>query len=246
MLVVDNLSFWYDRGLPPIVYGASFQVGAEQVVAIVGASGAGKTTLLRLCSGLMQMQIRRYGAGGMRLTGSVSYKQQPLTEPSHEFSYVPQNCWASLMPGKSARDNILMAVGSKGISKLEENRADRLLAATNMAGIGHLAVVNLSGGQRQRVAVCRALVSEPSIVFMDEPFASLDSGLKPTMGDLLSAMRNDRRLAVVMVTHDIKEAVRIADMIVGTRVTHGRPEYHSWLRQDPDCTESHIDAWVSR
>ena len=245
MLRAEGLSFWYDRGDPPIIYRSNFVVPPAHILAIVGASGSGKSTLLRLAAGLMQAQLRRYGSGRARREGAVYFRSEALREPRPEFSYVPQNCGGSLLPALSARNNVLLAVAANGISPEERRDADDLLAATGIASVGHLRIDKLSGGQRQRVAICRALITRPQIIFLDEPFASLDPGLRPSMGELLIQLRRNG-LSVLMVTHDVAETVRIADEVLSIRITYGRPLDRLWRSGDADFNQERIESWMIR
>jgi len=117
-----------------------------------------------------------------------------------------------------------------------------LIRETGIVDAALLNIRQLSGGQQQRVAICRALVTKPRLLFMDEPFANLDPTLKPTMDELLFRLRRRYNLSVLMVTHDIEGAVRIADEVVGVKPGYSRPFYMSWRR---GVKHEEVGAWMA-
>jgi NitT/TauT family transport system ATP-binding protein len=241
-LDVRNLSFWYDLADLPVVYRCTFTVNPADFLAIIGPSGGGKSTLLRLISGLTQSLCRRFPDLRYEIRGSVTFGGDPLSGPHRSFAYVPQNYAASLLPSLSATDNILLAVKADGISSQERTRADELLSLCGISDVGHLTVFKLSSGQQQRVAICRALITAPKLLFMDEPFANLDPLLRPQMSQLLGQIRTVTGLSVVVVTHDMTGACALADRLLGVRPTYAYPQYVEWTRPFPCATE--IERWM--
>jgi len=240
-LHIRQLAFWYRTDDAPIVYDSTFSVPPGFFVAIVGESGSGKSTLLRLSAGLLQAQLADQPSDTAKLAGSVHYDGRSVLRPQPEFAFVPQNFQAGFLPALSARDNILLAVKEDGISKEEAEEAEMLIRETGIVDAALLNIKQLSGGQQQRVAICRALVTKPRLLFMDEPFANLDPTLKPTMGELLSRLRKRYGLSVLMVTHDIEGAVKIADSTVGVKPGYARPIYEVFPK---NVTPDVVETWM--
>jgi NitT/TauT family transport system ATP-binding protein len=194
VLHFHNVSLAYADG--PVLSGFDFTVAPGEVVVLLGRSGCGKTTLLRLASGLAAPAQGRI-SNAFRRTSMV------FQEPR-------------LLPWSSALDNVVFALKATGLP----DRACRLRAAVLLDRFGFTAAdqrklpAELSGGMQNRVAIARALVVEPDLVLMDEPFAALDIGLRRDLQDLVRDTVARARLAVLFVTHDITEAVRLADRLV--------------------------------
>lgn len=246
MLTVSNLTFWYDTAKSPLIYRCNFEVREREFVAIVGESGGGKTTLLHLCCGLLQAQLDDNIECRYHIEGTVRFNGEEVKKPHPLFSYVPQKYQAALHPVKTAKDNVLMAVLEDGNSQHETILADHLLETCGILDQANINVRRLSGGQQQRVAICRALIKEPSLLLMDEPFANLDFTLKPHMQVLLSGLRDKHPLSVLLVTHDIESAVSLADKIVGVKQTYGIPEHQYWTTAHSNKVElrRHIEDWI--
>jgi NitT/TauT family transport system ATP-binding protein len=184
-----------------VLGGVDLTVAGGQVLAILGPSGVGKTTLLSVLAGLT-----RPNAGGIVSTfqRSAVVFQDPL-----------------LLPWRTARGNV--AFGLAGLSLSREERlqsADAMLERVGLAGEADKYPHQLSGGMRKRVALARALAVEPDLLLIDEAFAALDEGLKRQMQQLVRSVVETRGTAVVAVTHDLSEAIRLADEIF---VVSGRP-----------------------
>lgn len=242
LLRLENASFWYDVSQPPVVFDCNMRVAEAQFVAIVGQSGSGKSTLLRLSCGLLQSDLRAYPNDAARFAGRVCFDGRDVDGPTSRLGYVPQSFQTGMMPSKTARDNILLAVKEDGISDVERQTAEELIRQTGITDAARLNIRQLSGGQQQRVAICRALVTRPKLLFMDEPFANLDPTLKPGMNHLLQDLRAEYGLAVLMVTHDVYGASSLADVIVGVKPGYGRPSYSLWRR---GTSPSEIEGWMA-
>lgn len=253
MLRVNNVSFWYDSEKPPIVHHADVAVAPNEFVAIVGGSGSGKTTLLRLACGLLQREVARHSERRYAYTGTVEWQGKPLLDVAEPFGYVPQNFHAALAPWLTAEENVFLGNRSlaEGVRQMvggahriaAENRKRSACEFERLTGIDRVAQLNvrrLSGGQKQRVVLCRALLQSPQYLFMDEPFANLDPGLRPRMTDVLDRIRKHRGLAVVVVTHEVREACSLADRVVGVKRVEGLPTYKEWVR--PSRPEE-IELW---
>jgi NitT/TauT family transport system ATP-binding protein len=183
----------------------SFGVTSGEFVCIVGPSGVGKSTLLRCLSGLQRPT-----------DGSVLFQGAPVTGPPRELALVFQDYSRSLLPWASVIDNVALPLRAGGVRKAAAR--DAAAAALAEVGLGKVAPSaypwQLSGGMQQRVAIARALAYQPSIVLMDEPFASVDAQTRADLEDLVRRLQVELGLTVLLVTHDIDEAVYLSDRIV--------------------------------
>lgn len=193
-----------------VLGGIDAEVRDGEFICIVGPSGAGKTTLLRCLGGLMAPT-----------EGAVFMDDVLVERPPEKLAVVFQDYSRSLMPWMSVLGNVTLPLRSRGKSRSE--RRDVGLAA--LAGVGLEGCENqypwqLSGGMQQRVAIARALAYQPEALLMDEPFASVDAQTRADLEDLILRVRKDFGVTVVLVTHDIDEAVYLADRVL---VLSGRP-----------------------
>lgn len=184
------------------VANISFAVRIGEFLGIVGPSGCGKTTLLHLLAGLLPPT-----------KGQIWVAGQPLTQPHPEIGVVFQK--PNLMPWRTVLDNILLPLQVQAISHSEAlQRSKEVLA---MVGLSEFAVAypkQLSGGMEQRVAVARALIQQPKILLLDEPFGALDALTRERLNLELLRLWQTQNLTAVMVTHDIREAVFLADRVL--------------------------------
>lgn len=181
-----------------------------ELVALVGPSGCGKTTLLNLIAGLTQPSA-----------GLVSIKGQTVTEPGRDKAFVFQS--HSEFPWRTVEDNVTMGLefdGRKGSER--KTIASYWLERVGLAGAGSRYPRQLSGGMRQRMALARALCQVPSVILMDEPFGALDVRIRLDMQDLLRSVWSLAQNTIVMVTHDMTEAVYLADQVVVMAPDPGR------------------------
>jgi NitT/TauT family transport system ATP-binding protein len=194
-----------------ILSGIDLTVRSGEFISLVGPSGVGKSTLLRCLSGLQRPT-----------DGEAHYHGELLTEPVAGVAVVFQDYSRSLLPWSSVIDNVALPVRSAGKSK-EESRSEARIALAQV-GLGSVDPKaypwQLSGGMQQRVAIARALVYRPSLVLMDEPFASVDAQTRADLEDLVRRLHGELRLSVVLVTHDMDEAVYMSDRVV---VLNGKP-----------------------
>jgi NitT/TauT family transport system ATP-binding protein len=197
-----NKQFATRQGLLQAVEDVSFGVAPGEFLCVVGPSGCGKTTLLRLLSGLLlpdQGQVRLHG--------------QPLPGPSREIGLVFQK--ANLMPWRTVLDNVLLPLQVQRMPPAEAGqRAVHALELVGLMEFAHSYPRELSGGMTQRVAIARALAHEPQILLLDEPFGALDALTRERLNQELLRVWDASRKTVVMVTHDIREAVFLADRVL--------------------------------
>jgi len=188
-----------------------FEVRVGEFVCIVGPSGVGKTTLLRCLAGLQRSS-----------TGSVAVNGKVITEPVRGVAVVFQDYSRSLMPWSSVLHNVTLPLRANGMSTHAANTAART-ALTQVgldAGVEGLYPWQLSGGMQQRVAIARALAYGPTVMLMDEPFASVDAQTRADLEDLVRRLQRDLDLTVILVTHDIDESVYLSDRVIALS---GRP-----------------------
>ncbi|MFF1688981.1 MULTISPECIES: ABC transporter ATP-binding protein [unclassified Streptomyces] len=180
----------------------SLDVAADEFVAIVGPSGCGKSTLLKLVAGLLSPS-----------SGEVSLYGEQVRGPRHDIGYVFQR--AALLEWRSARRNILLQAEMRGMPAAQARaRADELIRMTGLTGFEDAYPHELSGGMQQRVALCRALLHEPPVLLMDEPFGALDALTREQLNIEMNRIWRQTRTTVLLVTHSIPEAVYLADRVV--------------------------------
>ena len=208
ILTVTELSHAY--GARSVLNGITFTIDPAEFVCIVGPSGTGKSTLLQCLSGL------RTPSGG-----AITFLGNRVSEPPAGMSVVFQDYSRSLMPWLSAIENVALPLRSLGVAKAErESRAREALAEVGLTDIDDAYPWQLPGGMQQRVSIARALACRPSLVIMDEPFASVDAQTRAELEDLVLRVRRHLNIAFVLVTHDIDEAVYLSDRVL---VLSGRP-----------------------
>jgi NitT/TauT family transport system ATP-binding protein len=180
----------------------SLDVADGEFVAIVGPSGCGKSTLLKLVAGLLKPS-----SGGVRLRGEA------VTGPRRDIGYVFQR--AALLEWRSARRNILLQGEMRRMPAARARaRTAQLIEMTGLTGFEDAYPHELSGGMQQRVALCRALLHEPPVLLMDEPFGALDALTREQMNVELNRIWRETRTTVLLVTHSIAEAAYLANRIV--------------------------------
>ena len=188
------------------VAGVTLAVPQGQFVALVGASGSGKSTLLKTVNRLVDPT-----SGAVRFDGA-NVESQPLAALRHRIGYVFQSI--GLFPHMTVGENI--AIGPRLVGeKLTGERIGELLALVDLdAEMAARMPDALSGGQRQRVGVARALANEPQLLLMDEPFGALDPVTRDALGKRVRALHDELGLTTVMVTHDMAEALLLADRVL--------------------------------
>ena len=203
LLHVDEV--WKRRADRPILRGATLDVPAQAIVALLGPSGCGKTTLLRLIAGFEEAEQGEISLDGRQLQGPGVY----VPAERRQIGYVPQE--GTLFPHLTVAGNV-----GFGLKRAERRgkRVTEALALTGLAGFEARYPHQLSGGQQQRTALARAIVPEPALVLLDEPFAGLDLSLRRSVcADVVALLRQNRSTAI-LVTHDPQEAFISADIVM--------------------------------
>jgi NitT/TauT family transport system ATP-binding protein len=180
----------------------SLGVKAKEFVSLVGPSGCGKSTLLKIVAGLVPPT-----------RGEVTIDGVPVREPFPDVGFVFQS--AVLLPWRTVLDNVLFSLEMLGRDVAGGRaRARELIHLAGLAGFEAKYPWELSGGMQQRVSLCRALVHDPSLLLMDEPFGALDAMTREEMGLELLRIWEERRKTILFVTHSIPEAILLADRVV--------------------------------
>jgi NitT/TauT family transport system ATP-binding protein len=189
------------------------EVGAGELLAVVGPSGCGKSTLLNLSAGLM--------APG---TGEVRYRGRPITGVNTDVSYVTQK--DNLLPWRTVAENVALPLtlgGRATMSRAERaERVERYVRLVGLSGFEGHYPAELSGGMRKRAQLARSLVYEPEVLLMDEPFGALDAQLRLVLQAELLRMWEGTGKTLVFVTHDLTEAISIADRVIVMSSRPGR------------------------
>jgi len=209
---VENVSILFGTGENTFlaVDRVSTEIAAGEFVCIVGPSGCGKSTLLNAIAGLEHAT-----SGAVRVDGAV------VTGPAAQRGMVFQQ--PALFPWKSVRENVAYGPRMAGLPNDEARQvADGLLEMVGLAAFGDKRPQTLSGGMQQRVAIARALANTPSILLMDEPFGALDAQTRAMMQENLLQIWHQVGITVVFVTHDIDEAIFLADRILVMSAGPGR------------------------
>jgi len=222
LLEIRNVAKTYGGGAKAThaIGDVSFTVDDREFVCVVGPSGCGKTTLLKCVGGLL-----RPSSGRILLRGSQ------VTAPPEEMALVFQEYGRSLMPWASVRNNVLLPLRHRKLSRAER----KALVEESLDAVGLTRFIDhypwqLSGGMQQRVAIARALAYQPSILLMDEPFASVDAQTRGDLEDLVLRVREQFAVTILFVTHDIDESVYLADRVVV--LTHAPTEVKELIDVD--------------
>jgi bicarbonate transport system ATP-binding protein len=236
-LVFDRVSKSYPtaKGVFPVLENVNLTIQQGEFVCFIGHSGCGKSTLLSLVSGFQQ-------ATG----GSVTLDGQPILKPGPDRMVVFQNY--ALLPWRTVFENVYLAVKTVWPHKPEAQK--RAIVRDHLAMVGLTEAADkrpdqISGGMRQRVSIARALAIRPEVLILDEPFGALDAITKEELQEELLKIWNDHRCTVLMITHDIDEALFLADRLVmmtnGPAATIGevmeipfeRPRDRDQIMEDP-------------
>ena len=230
-LQVDQLGKRY--GSNQILQDISFSLPAGETLAVIGPSGCGKSTLLYLLAGLTNPS-----------EGSVSFNG---TNTKGKRAFILQDY--GLFPWKTVAENLALPLNLQGVEQKEQHRAvHSMLQELGLAGLEQRYPAQLSGGQRQRVAVGRALITEPELLLMDEPFSSLDALTREHLQHIVLALWERRRPTCVLVTHNVTEAVFLGKKILVVRGHPGKEVL--WIENpcfgDPSCLESEKSLAIIR
>ena len=184
-----------------VLDGISFSIAAGELVCLIGPSGCGKSTLLRLIAGLDSAD------SGELLIGS-----QPISEPGAERGLVFQD--PNLFPWLTVRRNIEAGLVARRVLREKRNEVDQFMRLVGLEAFGGAYPHHLSGGMAQRVALARALINHPKVLLLDEPLGALDAFTRMRMQDEVLRLWENRRTTMLLVTHDIDEAIYMSDRIM--------------------------------
>lgn len=200
MVLLENVQLVY--GTFPAIEGITFEVPNGQFVALVGPTGCGKTSVLNLVAGLIRP------TGGRVQTGGAE-----VADVNQDCAYMFQS--DALLPWKSVIENVLLGPLLRGVPKAEAAESAReWIARVGLKGYEDRYSHQLSGGQRKRVAIAQALINQPPILLMDEPFSSLDAQTRALMEQELLTLSQAAGATVLFVTHDLEEAIALSDRVL--------------------------------
>lgn len=209
-VTLDAVDLVYGRGYArtKALEGTSVSVERGGFAAVVGPSGCGKSSLMKLVTGLIRPTNGAVGVAGKNVDGPVSIAGMAFQNPT-------------LLPWRNTIQNVMLPLEvvephASHLSRerrMYEEKAEALLESVGLAGFAKSAPWELSGGMQQRVSLCRALIHEPQLLMLDEPFAALDAFTREELWGVLQSLWMERRFTVILVTHDLREAVYLADTI---------------------------------
>lgn len=186
----------------PVLQDINLQLDSHELLVILGPSGCGKTTLLNLVAGFLPVE-----------SGSITLDNQPVTGPGAERGVVFQH--EGLLPWRNVLENVAFGLQLAGMARqARENIARRLIRQVGLEGAEKRAIWQLSGGQRQRVGIARALATDPQLLLLDEPFGALDAFTREQMQTLLLTLWRDSGKQILLITHDIEEAIFLATELI--------------------------------
>lgn len=200
MLQISHLSA--DYGGKPALADINLTLESGELLVVLGPSGCGKTTLLNLIAGFVHYQH-----------GSITLEGQRVTGPGAERGVVFQN--EGLLPWRNVQDNVALGLQLAGVDKAQRRQAAaQMLKKVGLEGAEKRFIWQLSGGQRQRVGIARALAANPQLLLLDEPFGALDAFTREQMQTLLLKLWHETGKQVLLITHDIEEAIFMATELV--------------------------------
>lgn len=200
MLQISHLSA--DYGGKPALADINLTLESGELLVVLGPSGCGKTTLLNLIAGFVPYQH-----------GSITLEGQQVTGPGAERGVVFQN--EGLLPWRNVQDNVALSLQLAGVDKAQRRQAAaQMLKKVGLEGAEKRFIWQLSGGQRQRVGIARALAANPQLLLLDEPFGALDAFTREQMQTLLLKLWHETGKQVLLITHDIEEAIFMATELV--------------------------------
>jgi NitT/TauT family transport system ATP-binding protein len=239
VIELDNVSLAYAGRTGPVLAleGASMSVKKGEFAAVVGPSGCGKSTLMKLVTGLVKPTKGIVSVNGSQVNGPVKLAGMAF-----------QN--SNLLPWRTVIDNLMLPLEivepyrSNFLSRKDEYRAkgEKLLDTVGLTGFGDRFPWELSGGMQQRASLCRALIHEPMLVMLDEPFAALDAFTREELWCVLRDVWERLRFTVVLVTHDLREAAFLADTI---HIMSARPGKIIETRHVDFARPRHLDVCYS-
>ncbi|WP_312758906.1 taurine ABC transporter ATP-binding subunit [Pantoea brenneri] len=213
----------------PVLQDINLQIDRRELLVVLGPSGCGKTTLLNLVAGFLPVE-----------SGSITLDNQPVTGPGADRGVVFQH--EGLLPWRNVLDNVAFGLQLAGMARQErEAIARRLIRQVGLEGAEKRAIWQLSGGQRQRVGIARALATDPRLLLLDEPFGALDAFTREQMQTLLLTLWRDSGKQILLITHDIEEAIFLASELIllspapGRIVERLRPDFGQRFADGEPC-----------
>jgi NitT/TauT family transport system ATP-binding protein len=204
MIELQGIGKTFGRGAGQLhaVTDVNLRIEPQSIVALIGPSGCGKSTLLNMVAGLYRPTA-----------GRVIYEGQHVFDINTDVGYMTQK--DNLLPWRNVLDNVALPLELIGVSRSErQERARAIIGQVGLDGFEEKFPSSLSGGMRKRVALARMLLYEPRTLLLDEPFAALDAQLRLVMHDLLLRLWSAQRQSIVLVTHDLVEAITLADRVI--------------------------------
>lgn len=190
-----------DKGELTALHDFDLEAEHGEIVALIGPSGCGKSTFLRLVAGLDKAQ-----------GGTIEYGGEPIKGPSYNRGFVFQE--TNLYPWLTVEKNIAFGLKARGVYKQQKHRVQEMIDLMGLSGFEKSYPHQISGGMAARVAIAQTLVQDPGIILLDEPLSALDAFTRAVIQDEILKMRDRFEPIILMVTHDIEEAVYMADRIV--------------------------------
>jgi len=214
LLVRDVCKNFHDPGgaITPVLDRLSLSVAHGEMVALVGPNGCGKTTLLRLLAGLEKPT-----------SGELYFGGEPIDGPSEKRGLMFQNL--DLFPWLTVRGNVAAGLVARGVRAGSRHEIDEFLQLVGLVEFAHVYPHQLSGGMAQRAALARALINRPGVLLLDEPLGALDQFTRMRMQDEVLRLWQARGTTMVLVTHDIDEAIYMSDRIALLSPRPGRVEH---------------------
>jgi taurine transport system ATP-binding protein len=204
-LCIDNVTVFYPQGISPykpVLENLSLQIKKDDLVVVLGPSGCGKTTLINLVAGFVKPD-----------SGQIKLNSNLLQGPGADRGIIFQE--NALFPWLKVIDNIAFGLQLQGLPRPDRlQTAEQFLKLVGLRGYGQHRIWELSGGMKQRVSLARALASNPSLLLMDEPFGALDALAREQMQELLLQVWHKTHKQILLITHDIEEAVFLAGELV--------------------------------
>lgn len=183
------------------LHDINFEMHTGEFVSVIGASGCGKTSLLRLVAGLDQMN-----------SGTILFHGEPVTEPHYKRGYIFQQ--HNLFEWLTVEKNVAAGLKARHVFQKNKDKVQKYIDLVGVDGFEKAYPHQLSGGMSQRVAIARALINEPELLLLDEPMGALDSFTRADIQDKLLEIRKEKNLTMLLVTHDVDEAIYMSDRIV--------------------------------
>jgi sulfonate transport system ATP-binding protein len=233
MLRIDNVYKRFKNGFVALE-DLNLQIQPGEIVSLIGTSGCGKSTLLRLIAGLERPT-----------SGAVSIDDEPIASPHPEVGIIFQE--PRLMPWLTVWENVRFGLG-KTNPQQQAKLITSTLAKVGLTEFAHALPRQLSGGMAQRVSIARALVTQPSILLLDEPFSALDAFTRMKLQDHLLRIWSEDRPTLIFVTHDVEEALVMSDRIIVMRGNPGHihREFKLNLPRPRKRTEPDLQHWKER